>query len=465
MPLSRVPTPTPGIRPRSNPGAPGGGRRRGFPAFGYRNYRLYFAGQLVSVTGTWMQLLALAWLVVAGREGSAVQLGLVSVCQFAPILLFGLPAGVVADRIPRRTLLMLTAILSGLQAGALAVLVATDTVQLWHVYLLALGLGVVNAFDMPARQAFVSEMVDKADLMNAVALNSALFNAGRVVGPGLAGLLLATYGSALCFGINAASYLTVITALFLIRVAPSERAADGSGVERLREGLRYVRGTPAVLMPIVLIGFVATFGMNFNVWVPILAREEFAVGARGFGILMSSMGVGSLLGALTLAYFGRQPHRRLMIGCALALGLFEGVLALAGAISAPFVVAMPLMAGIGFAVTTTMALANTTVQTTAPDDLRGRVMSVYMTVFAGTAPFGSVVAGATANWGGAPLSVALGGAVTLLAAVAIGARDGSLNHPKPQFAVAEAGRPSGTAAPLTRQSRSSAVTSRITGNE
>ncbi|MDP9472141.1 MAG: MFS transporter [Chloroflexota bacterium] len=438
MPPTRVPTPTPATPPRSGPGSTGAGLRRGFPAFRYPNYRLYFVGQFVSVTGTWIQTLALSWLVVDGLNGSAVQLGLVSVCQFAPVLLFGLPAGVVADRVPRRNLLTTTAMLSGILAAALAVLVATDTVQLWHVYLLALGLGVVNAFDMPARQAFVSEMVGKADLMNAVALNSALFNAGRVVGPGIAGLLLATYGSALCFGLNAASYLAVVAAMLLMRLAPVERAGDGQALEHLKEGLTYVRSTPAVLLPIVLVGCVATFGMNFNVWIPVLAKEDFGSGARGFGLLMSSMGIGSLLGALGLAYFGRQPRRRLMIGTALGLGVLEGALALAGAMSTPLLVAIPVLAGIGFTVSTTMALANTTVQTTAPDALRGRVMSVYMTVFAGTAPFGSLVAGATANLGGAPLSVAVGGTVTLLAALAIGARGRLLeqgaqiqSHPEP----------------------------------
>lgn len=463
MPLTRSPVPTPATPPRSGPGSASGGLRRGFPAFQYRNYRLYFVGQFVSVTGTWIQTLALAWLVVDGLEGSAVQLGLVSVCQFAPILLFGLPAGVVADRVPRRNLLALTALLAGILAAVLAVLVATNAVQLWQVYLLALGLGAINAFDMPARQAFVSEMVSKADLMNAVALNSALFNAGRVVGPGIAGLLLAMYGSALCFGLNAASYLAVVAAMLMMRLAPVERAGEGRALERLGEGLRYVRTTPAVLLPIVLVGCVATFGMNFNVWIPILAKEDLGSGARGFGLLMSSMGIGSLVGALSLAYFGRQPRRRLMIGTALALGVLEGTLALVGAVSAPLVVAIPVLAGIGFTVSTTMALANTTVQTTVPDLLRGRVMSVYMTVFAGTAPFGSVVAGASAHLGGAPLSIALGGAVTLLVAAIIGTRRESVDQGTALLSEASATSVSGRQP--GRPLRRSATTPRLSGDE
>jgi MFS family permease len=292
---------------------------------------------------------------------------------------------------------------------------------LWHVFALATGLGIVNALDMPTRQAFVAEMVGKADLMNAVALNSALFNSSRIIGPALAGVLLALFGPALCFGLNAASYLAVIAGLLLMRVAPRVGEAIGSPAERLREGLAYVRNTPAVLLPVVLVGFVATFGMNFNVWIPLLAKQDLNIGAGGFGLLMSSLGIGSLIGALALAFGARRPNRRLMLGLAVTLGALELLLALIGAASIPLAVAMLLLAGMGFAMSTTMALANTTVQTTAPDELRGRVMSVYMTVFAGTAPLGSLIAGATASRFGTSTSLAVCGAAVLLAAIGIGA--------------------------------------------
>ncbi|RIK45045.1 MAG: MFS transporter [Chloroflexi bacterium] len=393
------------------------GRRlpRGLAAFRHRNYRLFWFGQLISVTGTWMQTLAQSWLVLT-LTASAFKLGLVTVFQFTPILLIGLFAGVVADRMPKRRLLVFTQATACTLAGLLTFLVASDRVQLWHVYALAFGLGVVNAFDMPTRQAFVVEMVGKDDLMNAIALNSSLFNAARIVGPALAGGLLAAFGPAICFGLNTVSYLAVIAGLLLMRIEARPVAAAGRGLAQVREGLAYVRSTPDVLYPIIMVGLVATFGMNFNIWVPVLANQTLGVGASGFGMLMSAMGAGSLLGALALAFLAGQGSRaKLLYGAAGLMGLLELALALAGALSLPLVVALLCLVAIGFASTSTMSSANTTVQTNAPDALRGRVMSVYMTVFAGTAPFGGLVAGATARAFGAPVSIAIGAIVTLLA--------------------------------------------------
>ena len=391
---------------------------RGLAAFRHRNYRLFWFGQLISVTGTWMQTLAQSWLVLT-LTSSAFKLGLVSVCQFTPILLIGLFAGVVADRVPKRRLLVITQALSGLFAGILAVLVAEDRVQLWQIYALALALGVVNAFDMPTRQAFVVEMVGKEDLMNAIALNSSLFNAARIVGPAIAGILLAAFGAQVCFGLNAVSYLAVIAGLLMMRLQPRPIAAAGSGWKRVQEGLTYVRGTPAILLPVILVGLVGTFGMNFNLWVPLLAKQSLDVGASGFGLLMSAMGVGSLLGALLIAFTATAgPQRSLLYGGAAVMGGLEIGLALAGAIPLPLAAAMVLLAGIGFASSCTMSTANTTVQTNSPDDMRGRVMSVYMTVFAGTAPFGGLAAGGTAGAFGVPASIAIGGAISVLAVVA-----------------------------------------------
>lgn len=420
-----TPTPAEPDRPRR--------RRRSLPrglaAFRHRNYRLFFAGQLVSVTGTWMQTLAQSWLVLS-LSSSAVALGLVAVFQFAPVLLFGIPAGVIADRVPKRNLLVVTQALSALLAGLLALLVATDLVALWHVYLLATLLGTVNAFDMPARQAFVVEMVGKDDLQNAIALNSSMFNAARIVGPALAGLLLATLGAAVCFGINAVSYVAVIGALLLMRVERRASVPRGRGLSQLREGLVYIRGSRAILLPVVLIGFVATFGMNFNVWVPLLAKRDFAGGAGSFGLLMSSMGAGSLIGALALAFAISSVKRWMLLATAGTLGVLLLLLALAGELAAPLPLAMLVLAGTGFAMTTTMAMANTTVQTAAPDELRGRIMSVYMTVFAGTAPFGALIAGFVSGHFGTPASLALGALVTLAAVAGVaslaGARLGQL---------------------------------------
>ena len=371
-----------------------------------------------------MQGIAQSWLVLTLTD-SAVQLGLVNACQFGPTLLLGLPAGVVADRVPKRRLLLTTQAVAWLVASLLALSVATGNVALWHIYAAALGLGLVNAFDMPARQAFAVELVGKADLPNAVALNSALFNTTRIVGPAIAGLLLAQVGAAVCFVINAASYAPVVAGLALMhtRVAPAPDDGHASPLDRLREGLAYVRATPAVALPIALVGVVATFGMNFNVWVPLLARRDFAAGAAGFGVLMSAMGVGSLLGVLVLAFKGRKPRRRLMLATGLLFGLFEIGLAFAAAVPIPFLAALPIMAAVGWMMSTTMATANTLVQTTAPDELRGRVMSIYMTVFAGTLPIGSLLAGASATALGTPASVAIGGVIVLFATLAIGGKD------------------------------------------
>ncbi len=391
----------------------------GFRAFRHRNYRLLWTGQTFSVTGTWMQSLALAWLVLSLTD-SALELALVGAFQFGPTLVFGLAGGLIADRFPKRTILLVTQGVMSLLAAILAVLVATDVVQLWHVYLIALGSGLATAVDMPTRQSFVSELVDKDDLVNAVALNAALFNAGRVIGPAIAGVILAVSSPAVCFGLNALSFIAPMSSLLRMRFAARSRPIQtGSNLERLREGLGYVRTTPAVLLPIVLAGLVATFGMNFNVWIPLLAKHELGTGAGGFGLLMSSLGFGSLLGALTLAFTGRKPLRHLMLLAAAALGSLELVLALVGSAGLNIVIAIPLLAGMGFAMSTAMSLANVTVQSTAPDALRGRVMSVYMTVFMGTFPIGALISGVLSERFGTPASMGIGGAVALCAAAAV----------------------------------------------
>ncbi|HET7092172.1 MAG TPA: MFS transporter, partial [Thermomicrobiales bacterium] len=255
---------------------------RGFAAFRHRNYRLYFSGQLISITGTWIQTLAQSWLILS-LTTSPLMLGLVSVCQFAPVLILGLIGGVAADRFPKRSVLVVTQSLFGLVSAAIAILIWTHTIQLWHVFALALLLGVVSAFDMPTRQAFVVEMVGPDDLTNAIALNSSVFNAARIVGPAIAGVLLATVGTAACFAIDAVSYIAVIAGLLMMRLESRPVAMAGSHLDRLREGLSYVRRTPNIYLPIFLIGLIATFGMNFNVWVPLLAKQDLDIGAGGFG--------------------------------------------------------------------------------------------------------------------------------------------------------------------------------------
>jgi MFS family permease len=406
------PAPEPARRKRSR-------LPRGLAAFKHRNYRLFYFGQFISVTGTWMQTLAQSWLVLS-LTSSAFQLGLVSVFQFAPMLVLGLFAGAIADRVPKRKLLVCTQAISAVLAGTLAILTFTDTVQLWQVYTLAFLLGVNNAFDMPTRQAFVVEMVGKEDLTNAIALNSSIFNAARIVGPAIAGALLAVFGPAVCFAINSVSYIAVITGLLMMQLAPTVRVQTNQRrLEQIREGLRYVRRTPEILRPIVLVGFVATFGMNTNIWVPLLAKNDLNSGAGGFGLLMSSMGAGSLAGALGLAFLVSSVKRWMLFSTAGALGVCLLLLALVGAVPLAIPIAMLVMAGIGLVSTTTMAIANTTVQAASPDELRGRIMSVYTTVFTGTAPFGALVASSIANRFGTPASLLLGGTITLLAVTAV----------------------------------------------
>ncbi len=384
---------------------------RGFAAFRHRNYRLYFSGQLISITGTWIQTLAQSWLILS-LTTSPVMLGLVSVCQFAPVLLLGLVGGVAADRFPKRSVLVVTQSIYGLVSATIAILIWTQAIQLWHVFALALLLGVVSAFDMPTRQAFVVEMVGPEDLTNAIALNSSVFNAARIVGPAIAGVLLATVGTAACFAIDAVSYIAVIGGMLLMHLTDRPLALSGSHLERLREGLSFVRRTPAIYLPTLLIGLVAAFGMNFNVWVPLLAKQDLGVGASGFGILMSSLGVGSLTGALSIAFIGRLPAWHLVLGAALALGALEVLLG-AGVGLFPILILMAILAGLGFSMTTTSAMANTRIQAIAPDPLRGRVMSVYTTVFTGTSPFGALFAAGIANGIGTPGSLAICGAATV----------------------------------------------------
>jgi MFS family permease len=343
----------------------------GLRAFSHRDYRVFWFTQLFSLTGSWVQGLAQSWLVLT-LTNSPAALGLIGVFQFGPTLILGLPAGVIVDRLPKRRLLLVTQVASATIIGLLA-------------------LGVVSAFDMPTRQSFVVDLVGKDDLMNAIALNSALFNTTRVAGPALAGLLLAAFGPEICFALNAVSYIPVIAGLIVMRThgKPMHAGQQSSSIERLREGLAYVRKTPDVRLPIILAGLLAIFGMNFGVWAPLLARDALDIGASGFGLLMSSLGVGSLAGALTLAFTGLQPSLRVMLGTSLLFGTFEIALGIVAGLQLPAVLAMVLMAGTGFAMSTTMAQANTTVQTNSPDELRGRVMSIYLTVFAGSTPIGA----------------------------------------------------------------------------
>lgn len=389
----------------------------GFTALQHHNYRLYFFGQAVSITGTWMQSLAMSWLVLS-LTSSAIKLSLVNVLQFAPTLFLGLVAGVVADRVPKRSLLVLTQSIAAICSAILAYLIWSHNIDLWHVYLLALIVGINNSFDMPSRQAFVSEMVGREDLANAIALNSTLFNMGRLVGPALAGLVLGVFGVAACFLIDALSYLAVICSLLMMRNLPKmKQLRNRNPVESLREGLAYVRATPLIGHLVIFAGLVGIFGINFNVWMPLLAKQDIDTGPAGFGLLMSSLGIGALAGALTLAFRSRDVSPKRMVVTALVLGIGEILLGAATEATASLILAMVVSTVVGFGLTSTMSMANTIVQSNAPDELRGRVMSVYIMVSTGVAPLGAILAGAVAGWFGTPISILMGGIITTLSAI------------------------------------------------
>jgi MFS family permease len=400
---------------------------QGFSAFSHRNYRLYFTGQLISVTGTWMQTIAQAWLVLT-LTSSALLFSVVSVLQFLPVLLLSPVAGVVADRLPKRNLIIVTQSVACACATTMVTLVASGRIELWHIYVLAAILGVNNAFDMPTRQAFVVDMVGKEDLVNAIALNSTLFNVARIIGPSAAGFLMAWKGAAWCFGIDAASYLAVIFSLTQMRGVPAVARLTGRGIHQLREGIAYIRGSNNLMLPIMIGGFVGIFGMNFSIWIPLLAKNEFQVGADGFGILMAALGIGSLIGALYLAFHTDRPRPSTIIATSLMLGTVEVGLAFAASIPLHVAFAFLLLPLMGFAMSSTGAMANTLVQTSAPEEMRGRVMAAYMALAAGAAPSGSFLMGAIANSFGTAASIMFGGLATVACTIVIAWKFGALHN-------------------------------------
>ncbi|MDP9483891.1 MAG: MFS transporter [Chloroflexota bacterium] len=395
-------------------------RLEGLSALRHRNFRLFWSGQQISLIGTWMQMIAEAWLVLT-LTGDPLWLGVVTAAQFAPVMVFGLFGGIIADSLPKRRTLVATQTIAMGLAFVLAVLTLTHTVQVWHVILIAFALGCTSAIDMPTRQAFVIEMVGREHIGNAVALNSATFNAARIVGPAVAGVAIGIFDIGVAFLINGLSFLAVLASLVAMRpteLRPSIRVALPRSarevVANLAEGLRYVSHTPLVLLAVGVVGLVSTAGMNFGVVIPAFAKDVLGTGAAGYGFLMAASGVGSLLAALTIAFRGR-PDPRVIVGGAILLGALEVALG--------FTRSMPLailcMFGIGVGGISMAAMANTTIQLNVPDMLRGRVLAVYATVFAGSTPIGGLAFGAVASTVGPALAVTLGGAVA--GAVGLGA--------------------------------------------
>jgi len=348
-----------------------------FAAFRHRNYRLFFTGQLVSVIGTWMQQVALGWLVY-DLSHSAFTLGWVRFLSAVPVTLLALVGGAVADRMEKRRVVVVTESVAMLLAFALAALVATGVVTVWQIALVGLLEGITDAFDIPARQSFVVEMVGKDDLMNAIALNSSLFNGARVFGPALAGVLIAVIGVTGCFFVNGVSYLAVVAAYLAMRLPAAPPRADRQPMWReTLDAMRYVAGHRTLRAVMGLVTVVSLFGWPYSVLLPVFARDTLHTGASGFGFLMAANGLGALAGALALAS----------------------------------------LAGSGFFMIIFFATANTAVQTRVPDELRGRVMGIYSLAFIGLTPFGSLLAGALAKTTSAAFTVTLGALICILAGI------------------------------------------------
>jgi len=392
---------------------------RGFIALRHRNFRLFFWGQLVSLVGTWMQGLGQQWLVYVLTNGSAFSLGIVSTFQFLPVLLFSLWGGVVVDRVPKRSLIICTQTASLLLALVLGLLTWAGVVQIWHVYLLAFLLGTVNAFDMPARQAFVVEMVGREDLMNAIALNSSIFNGSRVLGPAAGAFIIMAVGIAGCFFLNALSFVAVIVGLFLMRLPPATgpRPARRNTLGQIGEGLGYIRSDRRVLLVILLVSFISVFAIpSYTTLMPVIADQVLHVGVSGLGTLTSFLALGSVVAAISLAYTSTPEQRRFfMIGGA-ATG---STLLLIFSFSRSFALSLALLAGVGFCIVANNATGNTIIQSYVPDHLRGRLMSVWSLVLVGLAPFGSFFAGSLAASTNAPLTIRVGALICLIAAIVI----------------------------------------------
>jgi MFS family permease len=386
-----------------------------FRSLRVRNYRLFAGGQLVSLTGTWMQMTAQDWLVLE-LGGGGVGLGGVLALQFLPTLLFGLYGGVVADRVDKRRLLLVTQTCSGVLAAGLAVLVLTGAVTLPLVFVFAGLLGTANAFDTPARQAFVAEMVGSDLLPNAVALNSVTFNAARIVGPAVAGVLIGAVGTWPVFAVNSVSYVAVVSGLLAMRereLHPAKRSAREPG--QFRAGVATIVGRRELLLPIVLVGIVGTFGLNFPVTLALMANQTFAGTAATYGAFTSSVAVGSLLGAV-LATRRRRITFRLLVTAAVAFGAAEAV---AGLMPTRLAF-MALLVPTGAAVLTFTTAANATVQLAAGEQMRGRVMSFYILVFLGTTPLGAPLIGLLSQHFGARSGLVVGGLLCAGAALVVG---------------------------------------------
>ncbi len=405
-----APQQTTGRNPRQPLPSRWGGVTR---ALRHRNFRLLIGGQLLSLIGTWVQMVAQSWLVYR-LSGSPVMLGLVGFASQIPFLFLSPVAGVVADRVNRRRLITVTQLLAMLQAFLLAGLTLAGVVEVWHIFCLALLLGMVSVFDMTARHSFLVEMVGKEDLMNAIGLNSSVYNSGRILGPAVAGVLLAAIGEGYCFLLNGCTFLSVIIGLRMMRLPPPPSETHPSPFEHFQQGWNYIRHHAPSRALLLLLGVASIMNYPILILMPVFAERILHGGPRALGILMSSMGVGAILGSI---YMAARPGMRGLSRMITAATITYAVALILFAFSRSFPLSALLLVPVGFGMTVQMSATNTTLQTIAPDALRGRVVSFYGMMFMGMTPFGSLMAGWLAGWIGAPFTVAMGGAVCIAAAL------------------------------------------------
>jgi MFS family permease len=382
-----------------------------FRALRHRNFQLFFAGQLVSLVGTWMQSTAQLWLVYK-LTNSAALLGVFGFANQVPILVLASVGGYVGDRYNRHRGVIWTQTASMILAFVLAALTLTHLIQVWHLIFIAFLVGIVNAFDVPIRQAFLVQMVGKEDLANAIALNSSIFNGARVVGPAVAGFAIAWIHEGWCFFLNGVSFIAVIVALFAMRIPKTEpKTPEGSPLRNFLQGFRFAMGDLPIRSTLLLLSVLSLFGLQYSVFLPLFARDVLHRDAKGFGFLLSTAGVGAVLGALQFA--ARTSYKGLARWIA-AMSVISAVSLILFSQSHVFWLSSALLFAIGFAATSQMAATNTTVQNRVPDELRGRVMAVYATMFMGVQPIGSLLAGGVARRIGAPRTLALFGGLVLV---------------------------------------------------
>lgn len=383
----------------------------------HRNYRLFFTGQLISLIGTWMDTVAEAWLVYR-LSHSPLLLGVAAFASQIPVFLLAPIGGLIADRYDRRKILIWTQGLSMVQAMALAILTLTHVVTIWHVILLAAGLGIVNAIDMPTRQAFVVDMVSRDDLMNAIALNSSMFNGARVIGPAVAGLVVAAIGEGWCFFANAVSYIAVLAGLWMVTTTPRQRSPEAASAwSQIKEGFGFVLHEKPVRALLSLLAVVSLFGMSYSVLMPVFADDILHAGPRGLGLLMGSAGIGALCGAISLALKREVKGlgRWIMLG---ASGF--GVALIVFGQSRMTWLSCVVLLGAGYAMMVQMSSSNTLIQSMVPNHLRGRVMSLYTATFMGMAPLGALLSGTLAQHVGVRYTVAIGGVACIVAGALFG---------------------------------------------